>query len=300
MSAINGFTVSPDRAAIGIRSYTVPGTTIVLPVRSEIAPLLIGAAHEFHNTIEALHPGWCWGYAHRNVTGGSTPSFHAAGIAIDLNAPRHPIGKANTFTPAQAARIREIARRYGLRWGGDYTGRKDDMHLEVILHRSAALELVNRIQGGGQPTPPPSGRRTLRQGTTGADVREVQAKVGAAVDGVFGPRTTAAVKAFQAARGLTADGIVGPRTWAVLDAPAPPPPPPVPGARPTIRLGSTGPAVAELQNILNRWYPALPALAADGQFGARTEARVRYLQKRAGLAVDGVAGPRTWAALLGR
>lgn len=295
---INGFTVSADRNAIGIRSYTVPGTTVVLPVRSEIAPLLIGAAAEFHATVEPLVSGWCWGYAYRNVTGGSTPSFHAAGIAIDLNAPRHPIGKANTFTPAQADRIRAIARKYGLRWGGEYSGRKDAMHLEVILSRAAALDLVHRIQSGGQPTPPSTGRRTLRQGMTGPDVRDVQAKVGATADGVFGPKTTAAVKAFQARHGLTADGIVGPRTWAVLDAP--PPPAPIPGARPTVRNGTSGPAVAELQRILNAWYPDQPRLAVDGQFGARTEARVRLLQQRAGLAVDGVCGPRTWAVLLGR
>jgi peptidoglycan hydrolase-like protein with peptidoglycan-binding domain len=36
------------------------------------------------------------------------------------------------------------------------------------------------------------------------------------VDGVRGPRTTAAVKAFQKANGLTSDGIVGPKTMAAL------------------------------------------------------------------------------------
>jgi hypothetical protein len=37
-----------------------------------------------------------------------------------------------------------------------------------------------------------------------------------AIDGVRGPRTTAAVKAFQQANGLVADGIVGPKTMAAL------------------------------------------------------------------------------------
>ncbi|CRK55419.1 Phage tail fiber protein [Alloactinosynnema sp. L-07] len=78
------------------------------------------------------------------------------------------------------------------------------------------------------------------------------------------------------------------------------PPPPTPGARPTVRKGSTGAAVAELQRVLNAWYPTLPRLTVDAQFGPKTEARVRYLQQRAGLAADGICGPRTWAVLLGR
>jgi peptidoglycan hydrolase-like protein with peptidoglycan-binding domain len=48
---------------------------------------------------------------------------------------------------------------------------------------------------------------------------------GLIVDGVKGPKTTAAVKQFQQGRGLTADGIVGPITEAALvaaGAPAPP------------------------------------------------------------------------------
>jgi peptidoglycan hydrolase-like protein with peptidoglycan-binding domain len=65
--------------------------------------------------------------------------------------------------------------------------------------------------GGGLPRP------TLRRGLTGELTKIVQAKVGAKVDGKFGPKTEAAVRAFQRANDLVPDGIVGPKTWLALD-----------------------------------------------------------------------------------
>jgi zinc D-Ala-D-Ala carboxypeptidase len=70
--------------------------------------------------------------------------------------------------------------------------------------------------------------RTLQEGSSGSDVKELQIRIAGwaadspmqtyvAVDGVFGPGTKAAVKRFQAAYGLTADGIVGPATQAKLN-----------------------------------------------------------------------------------
>lgn len=218
MASINGFTVSSNPGAIGVRSFRVPGTQVSLPVRSEIAPLLIGLAAEFHRTVEPLVRGWNWGYAFRPVTGGGSYSFHAAGIAIDLNAPRHPYGRSNTFNAGDQARCRALARKYGCRWGGDYRTTKDDMHFEVILPRSSALALVRRLQ-----TPPsaPLAGPVLRQGSTGEQVKRWQRGLGVcgfrvAVDGAFGPGTAAATKRFQAACRLSADGIVGPRSWSEM------------------------------------------------------------------------------------
>jgi hypothetical protein len=71
--------------------------------------------------------------------------------------------------------------------------------------------------------------------------------------------------------------------------------------RPTLRFMSMGPAVKDLQVLLNQRLPKLsPPLAVDGQFGHKTLARVKAFQMQLGLVVDGVVGPKTWAALEGK
>jgi lysozyme len=76
-------------------------------------------------------------------------------------------------------------------------------------------------------------------------------------------------------------------------APAPGPgPTPRPAAgwfTRTLRNGMHGDDVKELQRRLG--------VAADGIFGRNTEAAVRAFQQRKGLGVDGIVGPRTAAAL---
>lgn len=82
----------------------------------------------------------------------------------------------------------------------------------------------------------PPGMPTLRLGSRGAAVAELQRRLAAlglsagAADGIFGSRTDAAVRSFQRARGLAADGIVGAQTWSQLlgptTSPSPPPSPP--------------------------------------------------------------------------
>lgn len=63
---------------------------------------------------------------------------------------------------------------------------------------------------------------------------------------------------------------------------------------PTLHPWNTGPAVAELQELLNAHGFKL---RVDGDFGAITEAAVMAFQKQHGLRVDGVVGPRTRLAL---
>lgn len=135
------------------------------------------------------------------------------------------------------------------------------------------------------------------------------------VDGLKGPATRAAYGRYQTflrAYGYTGriDNVWGPgqqaahaKYYAQVAAPRPPAPAPAPasnlsnGGRPAIARGAKGPLVGHLQRILNQKYPAYSKLSIDNDFGRSTERVVREFQRRAGLSVDGVAGPRTWNAL---
>jgi peptidoglycan hydrolase-like protein with peptidoglycan-binding domain len=69
-------------------------------------------------------------------------------------------------------------------------------------------------------------------------------------------------------------------------------------AKPTLRFGSRGPDVIELQTRLNASPPTRQALLVpDGQFGGKTRARVREFQGGNQLAQDGIVGPKTWGRL---
>ena len=114
----------------------------------------------------------------------------------------------------------------------------------------------NNLQIGQQicipsTTPPPPSQRcpTLRLGSTGPSVRELQTLLRAQgfdpgpIDGIFGNRTQSAVIAFQRSKGLVQDGIVGINTWTALGVNCGTTPPPAtcpPGSIIyTIRPGDT-------------------------------------------------------------
>jgi peptidoglycan hydrolase-like protein with peptidoglycan-binding domain len=109
------------------------------------------------------------------------------------------------------------------------------------------------------------------------------------IDGLFGPLTEAAVRQFQARHGLGVDGLVGPRTRTALVRAA------------VLRLG-TGygdrHGSARVRTLQRRLRSAGERPGpVDGRFGPLTLAAVRHFQTRAGLAVDGIVGNATKAAL---
>lgn len=218
----NGWPASPSlerNTQFGVGSITFPsGVAVGAP------DVILGyVASQFAATVEPLVNPGCWGFNYREVTGGSSLSNHASGTALDFNAPDHGYGASATFTSGQVSAIRAILAYCDgvVRWGGDYSSTKDEMHFELNEPPGAAVNaLVSKL--GGTPQPP--ARPTIREGSTGTAVSDAQRLLnakggyGLAVDGDFGPATTAATEAFQTANGLTSDGIIGSQTWAKLDA----------------------------------------------------------------------------------
>jgi hypothetical protein len=218
LTTLNGWS-----AATNIGTYRVPGTNTYLPVKRAVAPLLIGFAKEFNDTVQPLHTGWCWGYAYRAVRGYSTLSYHAFGLAIDLNAPIHPLGKSGTFTYRQRLRINALCRKYGLRWGGNYSGRKDEMHFECILTPTQAAAKIRSLQGPtikwpGKPSFYPR-IEPMDPGKTNKQIELLQGrltKFGAqpgAIDGNYGPSTRRAVSRVQRHYGGEGSGLMNRWTY---------------------------------------------------------------------------------------
>lgn len=98
--------------------------------------------------------------------------------------------------------------------------------LSLVMLIAASLGGVVAAAGTAQADGCYTWSRTLSQGASGADVSQLQIRVAGhagsggalAIDGAYGPATTAAVKRFQAAYGLTADGVAGSATFSKIYA----------------------------------------------------------------------------------
>jgi hypothetical protein len=123
-------------------------------------------------------------------------------------------------------------------------------------------------------------------------VRRIQRRLRVRADGVFGPVTRAAVIRFQRRHGVPATGMVGPLTRRALQRAAhragrghgrha--------GRAPLLSIGDRGRRVARLQRRLG--------VAADGVFGPVTRAAVIRFQRRHGVPATGMVGPLTRRAL---
>jgi len=148
LKSSNGWPASKDPAEIGIKSYPIPGTGIKIRCAEKVAPLLVALCTDFHKLVEPIDEGTLdsWGYAFRPIRGQTeTLSNHSSGTAVDLKANAHPLGKRETFTIEQETTVRQIAAKYGCRWGGDYKNRADEMHFEIEISPAKAKALISSL-----------------------------------------------------------------------------------------------------------------------------------------------------------
>src|SRR5262249_39879290 len=140
--------------------------------------------------------------------------------------------------------------------------------------------------------PPAAGASSidLSIGSSGAAVKQLQAKLGGAADGAFGPQTAAAVRAFQQSHGLPVTGLVGPLTRAALGT----------GGGESSASSSTStstPSTTSLGSSEVRAIQQRLGITADGIFGPQTKAAVASFQSAHGLPTSYGIGPKTLSAL---
>lgn len=127
------------------RSPWVTGRLLAGDVRT----VLDHVAARFDAEVERVDPATSWGWANRAVRGegADVVSNHASGTAIDLNATEHPIGARDTFSDAQVETIRAIVAEVApvVAWGGDYGGRSDEMHFEIVGTPEQVAEVAARL-----------------------------------------------------------------------------------------------------------------------------------------------------------
>lgn len=221
-NSYNGWSASPNpRDFGGLDNRPIPGTNVKLApgVRAgDVATVLFYVAEQLNRRVEkAVAPG-CWGYNYKNnANNPSQLSCHASATCFDYNAPRHPNGKKNTFTPLQFAEIDKILAEV------DHVVVQlrgyDEMHFEIRGNAAKVAAVAHRLRNG-VPAPRPSGA-ILKFGDRGPEVRILQILLTTMhrdlvgtwnVTDYFGPVTREAVIKYQRANGLVADGIVGPKT----------------------------------------------------------------------------------------
>lgn len=152
--------LAPDSPKL--HSWVIPGSKTKLRLRNGSAGfLLVHLALWFDQRIEDVDGPRLddWGYAYRPVRGyTATLSNHSSGTAMDLNATKHVLSAENTFSRDDERLIRRRVDRFFddcIRWGGEYQGRKDEMHFEINADLARCERMARRLMST------PRGRRIL-------------------------------------------------------------------------------------------------------------------------------------------
>ena len=86
-NSINGWPVLVSTSPLLV-TRAVPGTTRSIRMRSDVLPLFLALAADYHKTIAPIDTGAVddWGYAYRQSRISPSWSDHSSGTAVDINA----------------------------------------------------------------------------------------------------------------------------------------------------------------------------------------------------------------------
>ncbi len=214
---------------------------------------------------------------------------------------------------------RQVTCRGLKQWGTVDLANQGMSPLEILRYYYGNDIIINETNNiANVPTSYPG--RSLRRGSTGQNVRIIQAQLNRisdnypaipkqTVDGVFGATTENAVRTFQQIFNMTQDGIVGKSTWyrisyiyvavkklaeltsegeTIADGS-------YPGR--AVRRGDRGLNVLIVQyyiNVASQYVSTVSEVELDGVFGPALERQVINFQRYYNLAADGVVGAATW------
>lgn len=289
LTSYNGWTASANPADFGgIEPLIVAGESFAPGVRK-------GAVHtvfshfwtDYNSSVEPLYQvGWHeadeWGYAFRQNRNANNISCHGSATATDGNATRHPNGvpASKTFSQAQIDQIRWLCKvkyRGLLRWGGDFTGTPDSMHVEVIGTPAQMEALAAELEGGQV-----SGVvYVVGSGDTLGSIAEKFATTVAALVALNGLADPNKISVGQVLRLPGAVNV----------------PPPNPAPQPWLMLPPVRSRPLSFQHWYNA-YPFSPALLpiikpVANSFGPQSLTALEKVQRRYGLVADGIDGPLT-------
>lgn len=211
-------------------------------------------AVQYGKRVEPISKASSWGFAPRPIRGGTTPSNHASGTALDFNASKHPLGVSptRTMSKAQIATCKAIAKESGgvLRWGGTYFARKDTMHWEINSSAAKVEAFVLKVRGGNVKPKPSTPEKVVIKDNLTASVKSRLKTMG------LTKADANAVRTFQKQHGLFPDGQWGPLTEAKYSE------------------------NVKLQRALNEMKSTTAKLSVDGYLGAPSERRIADVLKR--------------------
>lgn len=205
-------------------------------------------------------------YSNRPITGGTSPSSHAFGAAMDWRYHNPGPGRGTCMNEIVPFLINHSA-ELGIQAIHDYFG--------CQVWRAGRGWLAQRpgSHGGSMGATWATWLHIEVHPDNWSDARPVMEKVG------FKPVQNPEDVAFP---------VFDPRAgkfglW------------PLAKDKPTLRIGARGDAVRYLQGVI--FNKAGGGIVVDGNFGPQTERRVREVQAFLQLKVDGIVGPQTWRSI---